>query len=77
MGHDTTIPRFIVIFWKFQNRADKQVAVYCLCSLTASHYIDYSADKLSQNNLIQNFLSSLFRYWQINKDDVAAIKSEF
>ncbi len=45
---------------KFQNRADEQVVVYNLGSLNTSHYIDNSADQLSQNDLIQNFLSELF-----------------
>ncbi len=43
------------------------------------HYIDNSGDKLSKNNLIQNFPSDIFfkQYWQITEHaDVAVITSK-
>ncbi len=87
MGQDMTryiaircILRYIVIFHRVHrkcHRADNQVVVCDLGSLNTSHYIDNSVDKLSQNNVIQNFLSNLFeQYWQNTKHtDVAAITS--
>ncbi len=61
------------------NRADRQVVACDLRSLNTSHYVDNSADRLSQNNLIQNFLSNLFEQdWQITKHtDSAAITSKW
>ncbi len=49
--------------------------MYDLGSLNTSHNTGNSADKLSQHNYIQNFLSNLFdQYWQIAKHtDVATI----
>ncbi len=67
------IVTFHSVHWNCQNRA----VVYDLGSLNTSHYIENSADKLSQHNLIQNFLSSLFQqYWQITKHTDLAAKHQ-
>ncbi len=69
-----------MVHCKYENRAEIQVAVYDRGSLNTSrqHYIDKLADKLSQKNLSQNFLSSIFKqYWEITEHtDVAAITSK-
>ncbi len=68
--------------WKSSLKMSKQcwyqAVVYDLDSLKIRHYINNSADKLSQN-LILKFLSNLFeQYWQITKHtDVAAITSKW
>ncbi len=60
------------------NRAEIQVALYDQSNLNTSHEIVNSADKLSKNNLIENFLCNLFELnWQITKHtDDTAIKSK-
>ncbi len=68
MDHNVVVLQYIVpiaTYWdishsSLKSRADKEVVVYNLVSLNTSHYIDYSADKLSQNSYIQNFLSGFF-----------------
>ncbi len=86
MSHDTLqydaycdILQYSTEFTENVKTADKHAGVYNLGSPITSHCMDIPADKSSQNNLIQNFLSNLFeRYWQITTHtDVAAITSKW
>ncbi len=70
---------FHIFYWKCKNKIDKQAAAYDLGSVNTSHYIDNSAGKYSQNDLIQNFLSNSFEQnWQITENtDAFAIISKW